>query len=159
MHPLSQLLPKLLLPAIFVLSACTHSDPAAPQGDWIELPLEPGIFSESAADFRSETFEIPLLPYQALEFHVSIAEGDTVVYSWDVDMAEPELLAVEYHGHTERAPDDPPGLLMFYKIHNDGQERGSLTAPFTGSHGWFLDNQSDQDIVVRLHLAGFYQTH
>jgi hypothetical protein len=31
-----------------------------------------------------------------------------------------------------------------------------LTAPFDGVHGWYLQNQSDHPVVVRLQLAGFY---
>ncbi len=149
--------PFLLLSATLALSACSHSGLPEPQGNWIELPLEPGIFHESAVEYRSGSYEIPVGAYEALEFHVAIAEGDTLVYSWEVSMSDPSLLAVEFHGHTDRAPDDPPGLLMFYKIHNEGSESGTLTAPFSGIHGWFLDNQSDEDIVVRMQLSGFYQ--
>jgi len=31
-----------------------------------------------------------------------------------------------------------------------------LTAPFSGIHGWYLNNQSTEDIVVVLNVAGFY---
>jgi hypothetical protein len=32
-----------------------------------------------------------------------------------------------------------------------------LTAPFTGIHGWYLRNDADEPIVVRLKVAGFYE--
>ncbi len=33
---------------------------------------------------------------------------------------------------------------------------GALRAPFTGIHGWYLNNQSTEDVVVRLKVAGHY---
>jgi hypothetical protein len=70
-------------------------------------------------------------------------------------MENHELLEVEFHGHTDRVGNEP-GLLMFYKIHNDGEESETLTAPFSGIHGWYLNNKSAEDIVVVLNVAGFY---
>lgn len=56
-------------------------------------------------------------------------------------MANPELLTAEFHGHTERVG-HTPGTVMFYKIHTDGKESGSLKAPLTGIHGGYLNNES-----------------
>ena len=50
-----------------------------------------------------------------------------------------------------------PGDLMFYSIHNNGNERGTLLAPFDGIHGWDLKNESLEEIVVKLKVAGFYE--
>ena len=35
--------------------------------------------------------------------------------------------------------------------------RGTLVAPFTGIHGWYLRNDTEAPIVVRLKVAGFYE--
>jgi hypothetical protein len=35
-------------------------------------------------------------------------------------------------------------------------QRGALTAPFDGIHGWFFQNNGDMPVVVRLRLSGFY---
>ena len=69
--------------------------------------------------------------------------------------AAPDKLTSEFHGHTERVG-NAPGTLMYYKIHSDGRESGTLRAPFTGIHGWYLNNTSDDDIVVWLKVAGVY---
>ena len=34
---------------------------------------------------------------------------------------------------------------------------GTLVAPFTGIHGWYLRNDGEEAIVVRLKVAGFYE--
>jgi hypothetical protein len=49
------------------------------------------------------------------------------------------------------------GDLMFYRKADGGSERGSLVAPFSGIHGWYLVNGTDEPIVVRLEVAGFYE--
>lgn len=146
---------KNLLPifALLILNAC--STLPEPVNGWIDIPLSEDTFAESDIAYRSETIEIPLYAFEALEYKLGIEEGDTITYQWTVDMQNPELLGVEFHGHTDRVGDEP-GLLMFYKIHNEGEESGTLTAPFSGIHGWYLNNQSEEDIVVTLNVAGFY---
>jgi hypothetical protein len=38
-----------------------------------------------------------------------------------------------------------------------GTESGTMTAAFDGNHGWYLKNDTDRAVVVRLTVAGFYQ--
>ena len=33
---------------------------------------------------------------------------------------------------------------------------GTLTAPFSGIHGWYWENQTDGEVTVTLSAAGFY---
>lgn len=49
-----------------------------------------------------------------------------------------------------------PGTVMFCTKHKNGRESGSLRAPFEGVHGWYLNNESGQDIVVHLEVAGYF---
>ena len=144
---------------LFCLTAVTFLFSCAqlpePVNGWIDIPLSENTFSESAIGYKTASYEIPIYAYEALEYKLGILEGDTVTYSWSVTMENPELLEVEFHGHTDRVNDEP-GLLMFYKIHNEGEESGTLKAPFSGIHGWYLNNQSDEDIVITLNVSGFY---
>jgi hypothetical protein len=83
-------------------------------------------------------------------------EGYSIVYQWDaVDLKDPESLYAEFHRHTP--PVDNVGDLMFYRKATGGTERGTLVAPFTGIHGWYLRNDGEEAIVVRLKVAGFYE--
>lgn len=129
---------------------------AAPT-DWIEVPLPDGTFREYADGYRTDVIEIPLEPFGELEYKLGMREGDSIVYRWEaVDLPDPELLYAEFHGHTERVG-DAPGTLMFYRKAAGATESGSLVAPFTGIHGWYLMSSHDQPIVVRLQVAGFYE--
>lgn len=123
--------------------------------DWIEVPLEDDTFFDGAGDYREGEYDILVLSGSDLEYKLGLDEGGSITYRWTVDMARPELLTAEFHGHTHRIGDEP-GTVMFYKIHTDGAEQGSLVAPFEGIHGWYFDNRSDEDVTVRLKVAGFY---
>ena len=36
------------------------------------------------------------------------------------------------------------------------QASGTLTAPFTGIHGWYWENSQDREVTVKLTAAGFF---
>jgi hypothetical protein len=71
------------------------------------------------------------------------------------DLADPAVIVSEFHGHTEKGSDGN-GDLMFYSKTGGANENGVFSAPWDGIHGWYLDNKSDKDVVVKLDVAGFY---
>ena len=126
------------------------------QVEWNELPLADGVFREYSADYRTDVIDIPLEPLGELEYKLGLNEGDSIVYQWDaVELDDPKMLYAEFHGHTP--PVNNAGDLMFYRKATGATERGTLVAPFTGIHGWYLRNEGDEPIVVRLKVAGFYE--
>ncbi len=131
--------------------------PPAGSSPWNEIPLAPGVFREQVKAYRSDVIDIPVGPFGELEYKLAMNTGDSIVYTWDAqEMTNPHLLYAEFHGHTERVG-DAPGDLMFYRKASGGNESGALTAPFAGIHGWYLKNDTDRAIVVRLNVAGFYE--
>ena len=151
-----------ILLGLLCLAACASVDPqaasdASASPDWIEVPLPEGTFREHAGEYRTDVIDIPLEPYGELEYKLGLREGDAIVYRWNVlDIEDPELLYSEFHGHTERVG-EAPGTLMYYRKASGGTESGALVAPFTGIHGWYLVNQTEEPITVRLNVAGFYE--
>ena len=145
--------PLVCLLSLTFLVSCAQT-PTAVNG-WIDIPLSENTYAQSSTDYKSGTYEIPVASGEALEYKLNIMEGDSVSYEWTVEMQDSELLEVEFHGHTDRVGEEP-GLRMFYSIHKDGRESGTLTAPFSGIHGWYLNNTSEEDVVVVLNVAGFY---
>jgi hypothetical protein len=146
-----KILPVLMIP---LLAACQSLPPAGE--DWIEVPLAANTWWEATTPYKETLYRIPVAAGDSLEHMLSINEGDFVVYELRVQqMDDPSLLGVEFHGHTDRVG-DAPGTLMFYKIHADGHESGVLRAPFSGTHGWYLNNQSNEDVEVVLNVAGYF---
>ncbi|MGQ9427106.1 hypothetical protein ACXYTJ_14880 [Gilvimarinus sp. F26214L] len=142
--------PTLLITALLI-SACSGQE-----GDWIDVPLADHTYYESERSYQESEYEILVLNQSAREFKLALNEGDSIVYEWSVEMDKPELLTAEFHGHTDRVGEEP-GTVMFYKIHTDGREQGALVAPFDGIHGWYLKNDSDQDIHIKLRVAGYHE--
>jgi hypothetical protein len=141
---------------VAVIAGLAFGGIASSQVQWNEMPLADGVFREYSADYRTDEIEIPLEPLEELEYKLGLNEGDSIVYQWDASgLEKPELLYAEFHGHTP--PVNNAGDLMFYRKATGDTERGVLTAPFTGIHGWYLRNDTEKAIVVRLKVAGFYE--
>lgn len=148
---------KLLLAlcSSLLLPGCAQLPPE-PATDWIDVPLTDHTWWEAETPWYEAEYRIPVAAGAALEHKITMDEGDMVVYQWTVAMSDASQLTAEFHGHTERVG-DAPGTVMFYKIHQDGKEAGTLKAPFSGIHGWYFNNQSTEDIEVVLKVAGFFR--
>ena len=48
---------------------------------------------------------------------------------------------------------------MIYKTDSAAEGQGSLAAPFDGIHGWYFNNESDNDIVLDIEIVGFYELY
>jgi hypothetical protein len=136
-------------------------DQLAAATEWRELEMPEGgvdIARFYETPFRTDTIDIPLPGNDGdLEYKLRMREGDSMVYSWRVlEISDPEWFYSEFHGHTEPTPGGV-GDVMFYRRETGSTENGSFVAPFEGIHGWYLQNQSENPVVVRLELAGFYE--
>jgi hypothetical protein len=135
------------------LSATARQAPA-----WNEVPLQPGVYREHRATYRTDSVDVPVGPNGGeIEYMVNMKQGEAVVYSWRaLEISDAQRLTSEFHGHTDRAP-GTTGTLVFYRKATGASESGSLIAPFDGTHGWYLKNDTASPIVVRLTIAGFYE--
>lgn len=96
----------------------------------------------------SNSIKITLKQGQAAEVKVSMNKGQTTSYTWSVDKGH---LNYDTHG------DNPS---TNYHNYNKGkavkQSKGMITAAFTGQHGWFWRNRSEQAVTVTLNINGTY---
>jgi hypothetical protein len=108
---------------------------------------------------RTETVEIKLAPAgdpdqrSDLEWKVRMHAGQTLVYSWSADAPAEEFYS-DFHGESAPAPEVK---VATYKKGVGAGFHGSMVAPFDGVHGWYLQNQSEQPVTVRLTLSGFFE--
>ena len=136
-------------------------DRLAAATEWTELAMpEGGVDIARFYDrpYRTDTIDIPLAAEDGdLEYKLQMREGDAIVYSWRVlEIDNPDWFYSEFHGHTEPTPDGV-GEVMFYRRESGSSDNGSFVAPFEGIHGWYLQNQTEHPVVVRLDVAGFYE--
>jgi len=80
----------------------------------------------------------------------------TLIYEWSVaDIPTPTEFYYDFHGHT--LSDGKEMTVATYKKDTGTGANGALTAPFDGVHGWFFQNQSLNNVVVRVRISGFYE--
>lgn len=99
----------------------------------------------------ADTVEFVLGPFQSLEYKYQLAEGSSMIYSWQATSA------LVYDMHAD--PDNLEGE-EFVESFDKGtatSSMGTYHAPFTGIHGWFWENRTFEEVVLRLHSAGFYE--
>jgi len=100
--------------------------------------------------FREETVDFKVGPHEGMEYKYRLDKGEALLYSWKA------TAPVNYELHAE--PDGAPrGYAQSYeKGQATNDASGTLTAPFPGIHGWFWENTSNQEVIVTLTTAGFY---
>jgi hypothetical protein len=108
------------------------------------------IVAAQPRPFQSETVDFTIAPHQFMEYKYRLDKGEALLYSWKA------TTAVNYEFHAE--PDGaPPGYAESYEKKNEvASASGTLTAPFSGIHGWYWENPTDAEITVTLSAAGFY---
>lgn len=125
--------------------------PAAQQG------AGPARFYPHAV--RHDTVDIPLAAggdperRDELEWKVRMKAGETLVYSWTVAAPAEEFYS-DFHGQSNPTPDVK---VLSYRQAVGNRSNGAVTAAFDGIHGWYLQNQSAEAVVVHLELSGFYE--
>ena len=114
--------------------------------------------------FRCDVIEIELTPAGALdselEHKVKMRPDATLVYAWTVKgLPAPDQFYFDFHSE-ERHGDTPaegePHVIS-HEARIGSSAQGSLVAPFEGIHGWYFQNQADNEVKVLLKLSGFYE--
>jgi hypothetical protein len=103
--------------------------------------------------YYSGNIEIELAGREELEYKATLAAGEPLLYSWRVQGGP---VYCEFHGEPTEGK-WPAGYYRSYEI----QERanaahGSFIAPFTGQHGWYWRNLSDEPATITLQASGYY---
>lgn len=100
---------------------------------------------------RKDTINITVPAGLGLEYKLFLLQGDKFEYAWTSKGGE---LYFDFHGEPEGAP---KGYFESYTISTNDDVRGSLTAPFTGTHGWYWKNEHNSPVVVTLQIGGRYK--
>lgn len=118
------------------------------------LPLpNPAVYQGAKVAPKSETVTITLPVGGETEVKAVLTTNKVVLYSWKTDKG---LVYVDFHGHS---PDwTNKQAFVRYLEAKDGiaEDSGSLVAPFSGEHGWYWVNISDEPVTITLQLSGYY---
>ena len=116
----------------------------------------------ASASVRSDSFDIPLAPGgdakagDELEFKVHMKAGAKLTYAWHVEgLNDPKAFYYDFHSEAP-VPGQKEPKVAEHKKAIGASAKGVLITPFTGIHGWYLQNQSTKPVVVKLKLSGVY---
>ena len=100
--------------------------------------------------YQQETVDFKIAPRESVEYKYRLDKGEALLYSWKTTGP------VNYEFHAE--PDGAPrGYAQTYeKVERRNEASGTLTAPFSGIHGWYWENTTSAPVTVSLKAAGFF---
>lgn len=99
---------------------------------------EPGV---------TDVWEYELGPYESIEFKYTIPEHARVAFRW----ASSAPLNYDMHSHPF---DGGTEMTESFSISESALMQGVYIAPFTGIHGWYWQNRSTDNVIVRLEASG-----
>ncbi len=116
-----------------------------------------GFSEESTGALRQENgppetdrINFTLAPFESLEYKYALQDGASVLFEWH---ATGEVL-FDMHGEPEGAAE---GYAVSYAAGRSETNMGSFTAPFTGIHGWFWQNRSQETVSIELTTTGYFE--
>jgi len=87
---------------------------------------------------------------KGIEYKLAMEKFSKATYEWVTDG---ELVYVDLHGEPKG---DTTGYFESFTIATVKEMKGSFTAPFEGSHGWYWKNNTTEDIQIQLTFNGEY---
>jgi len=106
-------------------------------------PVDPAV-----QDIWTDQVEIELTPGQGTEIKLVMDEGAVALFKWEGVQGP---LNYDTHG-------DAKGRSISYeKGRGVRSDEGELVAAFTGNHGWFFRNRTDQNVTLVLRTGGDYK--
>ena len=114
--------------------------------------------SNQPTTYHKDSVTFPLAPFESVEYKYALAQGQSMVFSWQAVSALNDPQAeLTFDMHSEEKGTDPEDSVTF-DMGRAGSAHGSFVAPFDGIHGWYWENRTGEDIVVELVTSGFYST-
>lgn len=99
--------------------------------------------------YQHETVEFTLAPRGFIEYKYRLDQGQALLFSWIAT----GLVNYELHAEPDGAP---RGYAESFVKAQAQTASGTLTAPFSGIHGWYWENPGTVPVTVTLSAAGFY---
>ena len=108
------------------------------------------ILAVQERPFQHETIELKISPGQWVEYKYRLDKGESLLYSWKTSGP----VNLDFHAEPDGGP---AGYAQSYEVKKAvAEESGTMIAPFSGIHGWYWQNTTDQEVTVMLTSSGFY---
>ena len=114
--------------------------------------VKPSALSCSDHSTWQDTAMITVPAHKGVEYKFHVTKDEKINFSWHTASGIP--LYFDFHGEPES---NTTGYFKSYKVSTDHQSSGFLAVPFTGVHGWYWENKSNQAVVIILKTQGNYR--
>lgn len=94
---------------------------------------------------------IEIAPGKGLEYKFYIGAGEKLKFTWSTDAGE---LFYDFHGEPKGAAKN---VFESFAAGTAAGAKGTLTAPFEGTHGWYWKNRGTEPVKVTLATSGIYE--
>ncbi|WP_206435962.1 hypothetical protein [Altericroceibacterium xinjiangense] len=108
-----------------------------------------GVLTPVSQPINSDSFQVELLPYEAIELKYTMAEGAPLLFSWSA----PAPLNYDMHAHPFEGGED---LTESYGVAAAPAMKGLYIAPFTGIHGWYWQNRTLDPVTLTVRATGAF---
>ena len=111
---------------------------------------ETAILAPQDRPFQQETVDFKIAPGEFVEYKYRLDKGEALLYSWKASGP----VNLDFHAEPDSGP---RGYAQSYETKQAVSEAsGTMTAPFSGIHGWYWQNTGSQEVTVTLHSSGYY---
>lgn len=107
--------------------------------------------SGNTGELQEHSTKITVAGGTGLEYKFKMSKGEAIRHSWKT---EGDALFFDFHGEPKG---DTTGYFESYTVSTANQVRGTLTAPFDGSHGWYWENKGNTPITISLQVEGNFE--
>lgn len=88
---------------------------------------------------------------KGLEYKFHIVKGEKFEFAWKTDGS---TLYFDFHGEPQG---NTTGYFKSFKESTQSESSGTLIAPFTGVHGWYWQNKTNNPVSIDLKTRGQYK--
>lgn len=110
----------------------------------------PMITAPTDGKSRKDSVSLTIPAGGEMEYKLAMVQYAKLQYQWQAANGE---LVFDFHGEPQG---DTTGYFESYASSVGKEISGSLTAPFTGSHGWYWKNNGTTPVTITLMIAGVY---
>ena len=146
------MLPTAIAEPVAAPAAETAPEPAAeliPEPPAVvDTPAAPEATTAAAAPEWRDELVFSLAPTEAKEIKLVMAAGEVATFAWVSEGG-----GVNY---TQHGDDGGANEVRFEDGRAAPGQEGTMTAPFSGKHGWFWRNRGDAPVTVTLRVGGAY---
>lgn len=130
----------------------TSVDTKQPIPDAQDMPLAGVALTRASTNLRQDSLTVVVPAFEGVEVKADMQAGQSLAFDWRTDG---DQLYTDMHGEPPNAGKNE--FTSYWKEKQQSAGQGTLVAQFEGTHGWYWQNMSEEDVTVTVDVSGFYQ--